>query len=96
MFSGVDAISITADHDVHEMRRKAVANFFSRQNVTRVESRVHNEVRMLDTKLRDLSGAGTTVALDHAFSAFTGDLVGQFTCGEHPQLLDGPELTPRW
>lgn len=95
-FSRTDAISITADHDTHEMRRKAVANFFSRQNVTRVESRIHDNVRMLDAKLCDLRGTGTAVALDHAFSAFTGDLVGQFTCGEHPQLLDGPEFTPQW
>ncbi|KAL4947493.1 cytochrome P450 [Aspergillus filifer] len=91
-----DAISITEDHDTHEMRRKAVANFFSRQNVTRVESRIHNEARLLDAKLHKLKGTGTIVPLDHAFTAFTGDLVGQFTCGENPQLVEGPDFTPQW
>lgn len=96
VFSLIDAISITADHDTHEMRRKAVANFFSRQNITRVESRIYNEVRLLDAKLCELKGTGTVVALDHAFSALTGDLVGQFTCAERPQLMNGPEFTPQW
>lgn len=96
LLSFTDAISITADHDTHEMRRKSVANFFSRQNVTRVESRIQNEVRLLDAKLRKFKGTGTTVPLDHAFTAFTGDLVGQFTCAEHPQLVDGSDFTPQW
>lgn len=96
LFPLTDAISITADHDTHEMRRKAVANFFSRPNITRVESRIHNEVRLLDAKLRELKGTGAVIALDHAFSALTGDLVGQFTCAEHPQLINGSEFTPQW
>lgn len=91
-----DAISITADHDLHEMRRKAVANYFSRPNLTRVESRIHHEAKILVEKLREIQGTGKVVALDHAFSAYTGDLVGQFTCGEHPKLLEGPDFSPQW
>ncbi|PGH07561.1 hypothetical protein AJ79_06231 [Helicocarpus griseus UAMH5409] len=36
------------------------------------------------------------IALDHAFFAFAADLVGQFTCGELPQLLNEPDFSPQW
>ncbi|PYH98894.1 cytochrome P450 [Aspergillus ellipticus CBS 707.79] len=91
-----DAIAITKDHDTHELRRKPVANFFSRPNVTRVESRISDEVRLLDAKLCRLKGTGSILSLDHAFTAYAGDIVVQFTCAEHPRLLDGPDFTPQW
>lgn len=72
-------------------------NFFSKQSVTRLESRIHHEARVLDTKLLEhAQQQGVIVRLDHAFSCVTGDLAGQFACGENPGLLEDPDFNPEW
>lgn len=71
-------------------------NFFSKQSVTRLESRIHHEARSLDEKLLRYAGTGAIVRLDHAFSCVTGDLAGQFACGENPELIEGPNFNPEW
>ncbi|KAL8786839.1 MAG: hypothetical protein Q9195_008032 [Heterodermia aff. obscurata] len=91
-----DAIATTVPHELHQLRRKAVENFFSKQSVTRLESRIHHEARSLDGKLLHCAGTGAIVRLDHAFSCVTGDLAGQFACGENPELLEGPDFNPEW
>ncbi|KAK2736987.1 cytochrome p450 [Colletotrichum kahawae] len=89
-----DAIVTTSQHELHHMRRKAVEGFFSKQSVTRMETRIHREARRLDEKLRQLSGTGQVIQLDHAFSAVAGDLAAQFACGESPELIEDPEFNP--
>ncbi|KAF3808507.1 Cytochrome P450 monooxygenase sdnH [Colletotrichum gloeosporioides] len=91
-----DAIATTSQHELHHMRRKAVEGFFSKQSVTRMESRIHHEARRLDEKLRQLSGNGQVIHLDHAFSCVTGDLAAQFACGESPELIEEFEFNPEW
>ncbi|KAH0437675.1 cytochrome P450 [Colletotrichum camelliae] len=91
-----DAIVTTSQHELHHMRRKAVEGFFSKQSVTRMETRIHHEARRLDEKLRQLSGTGQVIQLDHAFSAVAGDLAAQFACGESPELIEDPAFNPDW
>ncbi|KAL9017078.1 MAG: hypothetical protein Q9185_005589 [Variospora sp. 1 TL-2023] len=91
-----DAIATTVPHELHQLRRKAVENFFSKQSVTRLESRIHHEARILDTKLLEYARKGVIVRLDHAFSCVTGDLAGQFACGENPGLLEDDNFNPEW
>lgn len=71
-------------------------NFFSKQSVTRLESRIRHEVTSLDEKLLHYAGTGVIVRLDHAFSCVTGDLAGQFACGENPELIEGSDFNPEW
>ena len=71
-------------------------NFFSQQGVTRLESRIQHKRRGLDGKLRHYAGSGAIVRLGHAFSCVTGDLEGQFVCGENPELLEGFDFNPEW
>ncbi|KAH8194088.1 hypothetical protein TruAng_011751 [Truncatella angustata] len=91
-----DSVGSTAQHDVHQMRRKPLDKFLSRQNVVRIQSMIHDEIRVLDRKVAVAKGSGSALRLDHAFMAFTGDIVGQLACGESPRLLDGPGFTPEW
>ncbi|KAI0895194.1 putative benzoate 4-monooxygenase cytochrome P450 [Annulohypoxylon nitens] len=91
-----DAISTTCIHELHQLRRKAVENFFSRQSVSRMESRIHDETRSLDDKLRLIATTDTIVQLDHAFTCVTGDLAALFACGENPRLLESPNFNPEW
>ncbi|KAL8710178.1 MAG: hypothetical protein Q9220_005261 [cf. Caloplaca sp. 1 TL-2023] len=90
-----DAISTTGPHELHQLRRKAVEGFFSKQSVTRLESRIHHEASVLDEGLFKQK-KGVDIRLDHAFSCATGDLAGQFACGENPGLLEDPNFNPEW
>ncbi|KAK6836418.1 cytochrome P450 [Apiospora arundinis] len=91
-----DSIPNTANHELHHMRRKPVESFFSRQSVTRMETRVHAEARRMDEKLQRFKGSNVIISLDHMFSCMTRDLVTQFACGENPHLLDEPDFNPGW
>jgi cytochrome P450 len=92
----LDSVGFTADHDLHQQRRKPLDKFLSRQNIARLQSIIHDEIRTLDRKMLAAKDTGTAVRLDHVFTAFTGDIVGQIACGESPELLDGPNFTPEW
>lgn len=71
-------------------------DFFSKQSVTRLESRIHHEARSLGGKLLHYAGTGAVVRLDHAFSCITRDLAGQFACGESPDLLGESDFNSDW
>jgi hypothetical protein len=78
------------------VRRKPIDKFLSRQNVVRIQSIIHDEIRTLDRKMMEAKETGLPVRLDAAFTAFTGDIVGHIACGESPQLLEGKDFTPEW
>ena len=52
------------------------------------------------TKLLDrftaLKGSNTVIRLDHAFAAFTGDVIGKICCDERDDFLDELDFTPQW
>ncbi|KAI0866419.1 putative benzoate 4-monooxygenase cytochrome P450 [Xylaria cubensis] len=94
---GMDAsLGSTPGHELHQMRRKPLEKFLSRQNVQRIQTCIHEEIRTLDRKVLAAKGTGVPLRLDHAFMSFTGDIVGEIACGESPQLLDAPNFTPEW
>jgi hypothetical protein len=68
-----DSTLSTIDHDVHRMRRSAIAPFFSSGNVRKLEPVIQSKVSILLQRLLKFSdGNGKEVLnLSHAFSAFT-------------------------
>ncbi|KAI1132548.1 putative cytochrome P450 [Nemania abortiva] len=91
-----DTIPATINHELHQLRRKQVENFFSRKSIIRMEVSIQDEVRSFDDRLRLLTGTNTLVRLDHAFACIAGDLAALFACGKNPQLLDAPDFNPEW
>lgn len=94
--AGLDSIGSTATHDIHQLRRKPLDKFMGLQNIVRVQSIIHEEVRILDEKMSALKETGKPVRLDCVFTSFTGDIVGRLACGESPSLLEGKDFTPDW
>lgn len=92
----LDSIGSTRTHDIHQLRRKPLDRFMGYQNVVRIQSIIHDEIRTLDHKMSFLKGNGKPVRLDCVFTSFTGDIVGQIACGESPALLKGNDFTPEW
>lgn len=81
---------------MHQLRRKPLDKFLSRQNVSRLQPAIDEEIRILDSKVADAKGSGVQLRLDHMFTSFTGDIVGEIACGENPSLLSGPSSSPEW
>ncbi|KAI1099517.1 putative benzoate 4-monooxygenase cytochrome P450 [Jackrogersella minutella] len=91
-----DSIPTTHSHELHQLRRKAVEGFFSKQSVSRMEYQIHDETKSLDDKLGLFARTDTLVHLDYAFTCVTGDLAAMFACGENPRLLESPDFNPEW
>lgn len=70
--------------------------FFSRQNVTRMESMIYNEARIFDEKLHSLKTTEQVISLDHGFACVTGDISAQVVCDESPELIEKPDFNPEW
>jgi cytochrome P450 len=66
-----DSTLSTIDHDVHKMRRSAIAPFFSSQNVRKLQPVIQAKVDILFRRLMGSKDVPGAVNLSHAFSALT-------------------------
>ncbi|TVY27315.1 Cytochrome P450 monooxygenase [Lachnellula hyalina] len=83
------------DHDAHRRRRKPLEPYFSRKGVMELEkTTLHPTVRKLEKRFQALKGTGTVVRLDYAFTAYTGDVIGQVCCEDREEFLEDPEFAP--
>ncbi|CAN8097128.1 unnamed protein product [Discula destructiva] len=91
---------LTTDHDLHRQRRKPLEPFFSRMGVTRLQPMLAEVSLHLEQRLRALKGQHKVIRLDHAFSAFSGDIIGRICLdsGEAKEdgFLDDPDFAPDW
>lgn len=53
-------------------------------------------VKKLEDRLQALKGTYKVIRLDHAFSAFSGDIIGSICWEKQEQFLDDPEFAPEW
>ena len=53
-------------------------------------------VGKLERRFEALKGTGTVIRLDHAFHAFSGDVIFQICCEEQATFLEDPEFAPEW
>lgn len=47
-------------------------------------------------RLEDLKGTSSVIRLDHACSAFSGDVIGQICFEDGEKFLDDPNFAPEW
>jgi cytochrome P450 len=88
----------TIAHDLHRKRRKPLDVYFSRQGVTRVEPMVADlTAKLVVDRLESFKGTGKVVRLDHAFTAFSGDVINRI-CVDKPSetYIDDDEFSPWW
>jgi hypothetical protein len=93
---GAGSILTTSPHELHQLRRRPLDSFFSRQGITRTEEIVHSKARVLDQRLCALKHTGSVVRLDQAYSACVGDIIVELAVGESSHMLEGPDFTPEW
>lgn len=87
---------LAKSHDLHRRRRKPLEPFFSRQGIKRLEPMLADLVRCLAGRLDALKGTHSVVRLDHAFFAFTGDVIGRVCLDEPSNYLIDPQFAPQW
>lgn len=87
---------LTTEHDMHRRRRKPLEPFFSRSGVSKLEPMVHDLVTRLVARFEALKGTRTVIRVDHAFSAFSGDVVGRVCCEDSSDFLADPNFAPQW
>lgn len=87
----------TTAHELHRKRRKPLDPYFSRNGVTKLEPMVADLVeRLIVGRFDALKGTGKVVRLDHAFTAFSGDVISRLCIEDPPNLVDNPEFAPWW
>ncbi|KAI8945719.1 cytochrome P450 [Xylaria longipes] len=88
---------LTVDHDLHRARRKPLEPYFSRMGVSRLQSMLAEVA--LETRLRQYAGTSKIVRLDHAFTAYTGDIIGRMcldTDDPSDKFLNRDDFSADW
>ncbi|KAL5385758.1 hypothetical protein DPSP01_004541 [Paraphaeosphaeria sporulosa] len=91
-----DTIATTSDHDLHQLRRRPLEKYLSRQGIMQVEAVIHEKTRLLDERLSAMRGTGSVVRLDQAYSAYLGDITIELTVGESSRMLEEADFAPEW
>ncbi|PTB66041.1 cytochrome P450 [Trichoderma citrinoviride] len=93
---------LTTDHDLHRKRRKPMEGFFSRKGITRLQPMLAEVALHLESRFRELEGTNSVIRLDHAFSAFSGDIIGRICLGTDDRgshgdrFLDSQDFASDW
>ncbi|KAI9891308.1 MAG: hypothetical protein M1814_002821 [Vezdaea aestivalis] len=87
---------LSTGHDLHRKRRKPLEPFFSRLGVAKLEPMVAELVAKFVGRLDELKGTHSVIRLDHAFVAFSGDVIGRVCCDDREEFLSDPEFAPQW
>ncbi|KAI0420251.1 cytochrome P450 [Xylaria grammica] len=90
---------LTTGHNLHRRRRKPLEPFFSRMGVTRLQGMMADVALHLESRLRGFEGQRKVIRLDHALSAFSGDIIGRICLGEveaDGKFLNDPDFSPEW
>ena len=86
----------TESHELHRIRRGALAHFFSKASVQRLEPVVQSVVNHLVSRLQQVSIASVPVNLLDVFSSFTADVISQYSFAKPYGYLDDPNFAPHW
>ncbi|KAI9747825.1 MAG: hypothetical protein M1815_003852 [Lichina confinis] len=87
----------TIAHDLHRRRRKPLDPYFSRNGVTKLEPMVAELCeKLMVERFESFKGTGRVVRLDHAFTAFSGDVINRLCVDDPPNFVDDPDFAPGW
>ncbi|KAL8929202.1 MAG: hypothetical protein Q9208_001285 [Pyrenodesmia sp. 3 TL-2023] len=85
----------TTGHELHRKRRKPLDPYFSRSGVTKLEPMVAELCeKMIIGRFESSKGTGKPVRLDHAFTAFSGDVISRLCIDDPPSFVDDPDFSP--
>lgn len=86
----------TESHERHRIRRNAVAPYFSKASVYRLESAVQSVIDKLVSRIEGERGTGSFINLVDAFTAMTSDIIVQYTFAKPYGFIDNPDFAHVW
>lgn len=87
----------TVGHELHRKRRAPLDPYFSRSGISKLEPMVWELTdKLIVERFGSFEGTGKVVRLDHAFTAYSGDIINRLCIDDPPNLIDDPEFSPWW
>ena len=91
-----NATGFTVDHELHRLRREALSPFFSKRNVTSLESRIKAKIEFLCQRLDEYVVSHNPVNLTVASLALTMDILTEYAFAEDFGLLKQDDFNVKW
>jgi hypothetical protein len=96
-FNTPPAMAATVEHNVHRLRRWAVAQFLSKPNITRLDYVLKDDVKKFLGRLQEFGESGEPVNVLNGFKALTSDILTTYAFGESHCYLDVKKFSkPFW
>jgi hypothetical protein len=87
-FNTPRAIVATVEHNHHRLRRGAVAQFFSKANIRKLDYVLKDNIKKFLGRLQEFEGSGEPVNILYGFKALTSDILTTYAFGESHCYLD--------
>lgn len=91
-----DSTFSTVSHELHRLRRGAIAPFFSVRSVAQLEPLIRSKVEKLSNRFEAIAATGEVVRLDAAFMALTMDVICDYSFRRDRKYLDEPDFKLEW
>lgn len=95
-FDFTGATFSTIPHAHHRLRRSAIAPYFSKAMISRLEPMLSTLVTKLCSRIEEYRQSGQPVSLRPAYSAFTTDVVASYCFNKSWKHLEYPDFNERW
>lgn len=92
LFGFSEAAITTKDHDVHRMKRASMSRIFSKESVRRLEPLMQDNLNKLFKILQEFQEFMRPVSVLPMFTAFTSDLIVEYSFGINRSWLEAPEF----
>jgi hypothetical protein len=90
---GINTASVTTvSPETHKLRRGAIAQFFSKANVAKLEPRVLARVEQLCNRIQKLKAEDKPVDISNAYRCLATDIVTDYTVPKTRNFLDHPDF----
>ncbi|KAI4090510.1 MAG: hypothetical protein L6R37_007868 [Teloschistes peruensis] len=86
----------TIEPGLHRVRRGAIAPFFSKRNVLRLEHMIRAKVDRVCLRMEEYKKSKSIMDLRLLFGCMTTDIITEYSFPDCFGLLDTPDLSPAW
>ncbi|KAK0125722.1 hypothetical protein ONS95_000277 [Cadophora gregata] len=94
---GMDSSTFaTPQHDLHKLRKAALAPYFSMQSVRRLQPVIQERLDLLLERLREFRDKDEVLMASWAFAAYTNDIVMQYCFGRCDNRLEAEDFDPSY
>ncbi|KAH7348389.1 cytochrome P450 [Rhexocercosporidium sp. MPI-PUGE-AT-0058] len=94
---GMDnSVFATHKHDLHRVRRSALAPFFSMASVRRLQPVIQGRLDLLLERLRGFRDKDEVLMASWAFAAYTNDIVMEYCFGRCDNRLEAEDFDPSY